>query len=99
MKQKSKPESTTTKPTSRAYSPAELNEIGANIQEYLRCSVREYTYQDHDGRVKVSYAKMSNMTKERLHHTIRDVYKHGIYHKEEPNSVTLHVLGETICKA
>ncbi len=99
MKKKSKPESTTTKPTSRAYSPDELKEIAQNIQEYLRCSVREYTYQDHDGRVKVSYAKMSEMTKERLHHTIRDLYKHGIYHKEEPNSVTLQVLGETICKA
>jgi len=99
MKKKSKPELTTTKPTSRAYSPDELKEIAQNIQEYLRCSVREYTYQDHDGKVKVSYAKMSNLTKERLLQTQREIHEHGIYHKEEPNSVTLHVLGETICKA
>jgi hypothetical protein len=99
MKKKSKPESTTTKPTSRAYSPDELKEIAQNIQEYLRCSVREYTYQDHNGRVKVSYARMSDMTKERLLQTQREIHEHGIYHKEEPHSVTLHVLGETICKA
>ena len=87
------------KPTLRAYSPAELKEIAQNLQEYQRTSVREYCYQEHDGRVKVSYARMSDLTKERLRQIERDLYQHGIHYKEEPHGSTLHVLGETICKA
>jgi len=88
---------TTTKATLQPYSPAELREIAENIQQYLRESLREYTYTDEHNQPRVAYGSLTGTCRERLYLMQKDLLRHGTHNEETTDGFTYKVLGTTFC--
>ena len=88
---------TTTKATLQPYSPAELREISDNIQQYLRESLREYTYTDEHNQPQVAYGSLTHTCRQRLYLMQKDLLRHGTHNQEAAAGFTYKVIGETIC--
>lgn len=78
------------------YSPAELREIAENVAAYQRHSIKEYSYTDHTGEVKIKHGKLWSFDRNRLFHITKNLYELGAHQPKESSTFTLQTLGETV---
>ena len=87
----------TTKPTLQPYSPEELGEIAEQVRKYRLALRREYTFDDHKGNVHVKEVALWSSEREKLYQITKDLYQRGARKPKSPKSLTLQIIGETIC--
>ena len=92
----SKSTSNTTSTTCQPYSPAELKEIAENVAAFQRHSIKEYSYTDHEGEVKIKHSKMWSYDRNRLFLITKNLYELGAHQPKESSSFTLQTIGETV---
>ena len=85
-----------TKSTLQPYSPSELKEIAENVAAYQRHSIKEYSYTDHKGEVKIKHGELWSFDRNRLFHITKNLYELGAHQPKESSTFTLKTIGETV---